>query len=517
MNNDDELLFAEETSQTISSHRETWDILIADDEEEVHAVTRMVLERFQFEGKGVRLFSAYSGKETLQMIQAHPNIAVLILDVVMEEDTTGLDVVKYIREVLRNSFVRIILRTGQPGQAPERQVTMEYDINDYKGKSELTAQKLFTTIIGLLRAYRDLRMIERSRHGLERIVTLSADLFAQQTMKHFSIGLLVHLSAILQADEQQAASKSSGVVISRQHGGFVVVAGIGMYQHAEGQIAEEALPPNVYHALLATVERKHGVFFDDAYLGYFATKNGSEHVIYLQMLLPPNHLDIEFCKILEMNASVAFENIDLHQEIIETQREVIFTLGEMVERRFQKATVHIKRVCAISHLLALKAHLDEGDAEMLRLAVPLHDVGMLGVPDAILQKHPHLTPEEWNTFKRHPLLGYKILQGVQQPILKLAAQLAVEHHEHWDGSGFPNGLRGEGIHRFARILHIADAFDDLMYEANQQERLDAAAVKTAFQEHVGTYYDPELAGIFLTHFDEFAQYWRGSNFASPNA
>ncbi|GAK49651.1 response regulator receiver modulated metal dependent phosphohydrolase [Candidatus Moduliflexus flocculans] len=517
MNKDDELLFAEETNEASAPSQETWDILIADDEEEVHAVTRMVLERFQFEGKGVRLLSAYSGKETLQIMQTHPNIAVLILDVVMEEDTTGLDVVKHIREVLCNRFVRIILRTGQPGQAPERQVTMEYDINDYKGKSELTAQKLFTTIIGLLRAYRDLRMIERSRRGLERIVTLSAELFAQQTLKHFSVGLLVHLSAILQADELHATPPSSGVVVSGKHGEFVISAGLGTFQSLEGQNAQDALPANIQQSLFTTIEHKRSVFLEDAYLGYFSTKNGLEHIIYLQTPVSPNHLDIEFCKILEMNASIAFENIELHQEIIETQREVIFTLGEVVERRFHKAATHIKQVCAISHLLALKAHLDEQDAEMLRLAAPLHDVGMLGVPDAILYKHPHLSPAEWTIFQRHPLLGYKILKGVQQPILKLAAQLAMEHHEHWDGQGYPNGLRGEEIHLFSRILHIADVFDELMDAMHQQAQPNVMSVKTVFQEHAGTQFDPKLAEIFLTHFDEFAQHWIENHVVSSTA
>ncbi len=510
MNKDDELLFAEETSDVIQSSEDTWDILIADDEEEVHAVTRMVLERFTFEGKGVRLLSAYSGKETLQMMQTHANIAVLILDVVMEEDTTGLDVVRHIREALHNRFVRIILRTGQPGQAPERQVTMEYDINDYKGKSELTAQKLFTTIIGLLRAYRDLRMIERSRRGLERIVTLSADLFAQQTLAHFSVGLLVHLSAVLQSDEQPAASQSSGVVISGQRGEFTVLAGIGTFQHSEGRNATEALPPTVFHALMDAVERKQGAFLADGYIGYVATKNGVEYVSYLHTPIPLNNIDIELCKILEANVAVAFENIELHQEIIETQREVIFTLGEMVERRFKTATSHIKQVCAISHRLALEAHLDDESADMLRLAAPLHNVGMLGVPDAILHKHPRLSPEEWHIFKRHPLLGYKVLQGVQQPILKLAAQLAMEHHEHWDGQGYPNGLRGTEIHLFARILNIADTFDELMYDTET----DRTTVKRAFQENAGTQFDPTLADIFLTHFDEFVQQWTANSVAS---
>ena len=162
MHKDDELLFAEESVETGKENQERWKILIADDEEEVHAVTRMVLDNFSFEGRNVELLHAYSGSETKKLLQEHPDTAVLLLDVVMEEETTGLEVVKYIRNEVKNNFVRIILRTGQPGQAPERQIAMEYDINDYKEKTELTAQKLLTTITRLLRAYRDMRMLEKS-------------------------------------------------------------------------------------------------------------------------------------------------------------------------------------------------------------------------------------------------------------------------------------------------------------------------------------------------------------------
>ncbi len=137
--------------------------MIADDEEEVHAVTRMVLDNFTFEGRGLELFSAYSGSDTKKLLHQHPDTAVLLLDVVMEEDTTGLESSNIFAKNLRIDLSESFCAPGSPARRPERQVTMEYDINDYKEKTELTAQKLFTTIIGLLRAYRDLRKIEKSR------------------------------------------------------------------------------------------------------------------------------------------------------------------------------------------------------------------------------------------------------------------------------------------------------------------------------------------------------------------
>ncbi len=503
MNKDEELLFAEEMTTEHDHNGEHWKILIADDEEEVHAVTRMVLEHFTFEGKGVELLSVYSGAETKKALIEHPDTAVLLLDVVMEEDTTGLEVVRYIREELHNNFVRIILRTGQPGQAPERQVTMEYDINDYKEKTELTAQKLFTTIIGLLRAYRDLRMIEKSRKGLEQISEISAQLFELQSLKRFTHGLLTHLSGLLHVDDASESSQHSGVAISRQGQEYYIISGIGRFEGSEGCLAHEVISDKLYAQLIQCFQHRRPLSFPDAYAGYFSTKSGSEHLIYIESQAEINDVEKELIRVLEVNASVAFENIDLNQAIIKTQREVIFTLGEVVETRLQQPEKHIKTVAAYSHLLALKAGLSPEEASMLRLASPLHDVGTLGIPDSILHHQDALHDEELATFKKHPLIGYKILQGTKQPILQMAAQLTLQHHEHWDGTGYPQGLQGEEIHIFARIFMIANALEHLLLALPSSTSEQLPAIKIFFQNERGKRFDPALVDILLEHLGEF--------------
>ena len=144
-------------------------VLIVDDEEEVHNVTRMVLRDFNFEGRALHWLSAYSGQEAIQILQNHPDIAVILLDVVMETDQAGLDVAREIRSRFPESLVRIILRTGHPGQAPEREVIRRYDINDYREKTELTAEKLFSTMTTAIRSYRDLKIIEENRSTLSNL------------------------------------------------------------------------------------------------------------------------------------------------------------------------------------------------------------------------------------------------------------------------------------------------------------------------------------------------------------
>lgn len=165
--NNDDLIFAEEIPQDSSDEPlEPWKLMIVDDEDAVHRLTQRVLDDLSFEGRSFTYLHAYSRKEALQLIQEHPDTALILLDVVMETEHAGLELVRYIREELKNLFVRIILRTGQPGQAPEKKVIVEYDINDYKLKSMLTDQGLYTAVISALRTYRDLRIIEQQRQDL---------------------------------------------------------------------------------------------------------------------------------------------------------------------------------------------------------------------------------------------------------------------------------------------------------------------------------------------------------------
>lgn len=174
----------------------SWKIMLVDDDPQVHQVTRLGLRRFTFENKKLSFISAYSGAEAKRLIEAHPDTALMLLDVVMETGDAGLTVVQHVRDVLKNKLVRIVLRTGQPGEAPEESVVLNYDINDYKTKLELNQQKLFTTVIAALRSYRDVTEIESRRQEIE---TLYA---ALESFNH-------NLEDLVEARTQELAVKNS--------------------------------------------------------------------------------------------------------------------------------------------------------------------------------------------------------------------------------------------------------------------------------------------------------------------
>ena len=168
-----------------------------DDEPDIHAVTRLALNNVTFKGRGVEILSAYSGAQGYDLLAKENDIALVLLDVVMESDDAGLRLTKRIREDLGNNLIRIVLRTGQPGQAPEQKVIVDFDINDYKAKTELTAQKLFTTVIASLRSYEGLQTIDASRKGLAQILESASNLYQIDSLKDLASGVLTQIGAIL--------------------------------------------------------------------------------------------------------------------------------------------------------------------------------------------------------------------------------------------------------------------------------------------------------------------------------
>jgi diguanylate cyclase len=177
-----------ETPKLQQDDIQPWRVLVVDDEVDVHNVTQFILEDVKFEGRPLEILNAYSGQEARALLAVEKEIAIILLDVVMETNEAGLELVKFIREDLKNKKIRIILRTGQPGQAPEAKVVIDYDINDYKEKNELTAQKLFTAVIASLRAYKTIMLLNetiislsKTREGLEKIISMANAVQYQKT------------------------------------------------------------------------------------------------------------------------------------------------------------------------------------------------------------------------------------------------------------------------------------------------------------------------------------------------
>ncbi len=196
------------------------------------------------------------------------------------------------------------------------------------------------------------------------------------------------------------------------------------------------------------------------------------------------------------------ETINLNEDIIENQKDLIYVLGEVVENRSHETGLHIKRVALISELLARKYGLSEEYATMIKLASPLHDIGKVGIPDDILHKQGKLSADEYQIIKKHADLGYRLLNKLDKPLIKMAATIAHEHHEYFNGLGYPTGLVGEHIAIEARIVSLVDVFDALSSRRIYKEPWTDAEIIDYLNKNKSVQFDPELVDLFMENIDE---------------
>jgi len=196
---------------------------------------------------------------------------------------------------------------------------------------------------------------------------------------------------------------------------------------------------------------------------------------------------------------------DINKEIAETQKEVVFTMGTIGERRSKETGNHVKRVALYSELLALHYGLCEKESNLLKEASPMHDIGKVAIADSILNKPAKLTAEEFNIMKEHAVLGHEMLKHSTRPLLKTAAIVAIQHHEKWDGTGYPKGLKGEEIHIYGRITALADVFDALGSDRVYKSSWSDDKIFNLFKKERGKHFDPKLIDIFFKYIDEFLQ------------
>ncbi len=199
------------------------------------------------------------------------------------------------------------------------------------------------------------------------------------------------------------------------------------------------------------------------------------------------------------------ETIKSFKELEKTQKEFIFSMGAIGESRSRETGNHVKRVASYSKLLALLAGLPEEEAELIRLASPMHDIGKVAISDVILNKPSRLTKEEFETMKKHTIYGYEMFEGYEQPIFKTAAIIAYEHHEKYDGSGYPRGLKGEDIHIYGRITAIADVFDALGSDRVYKKAWKLEKILELIEYESGKHFDPKLVKLFLENLDQFLE------------
>lgn len=292
-----------------------WHILVVDDDLEVHAASRFALEGIELLGRRLQLSYASSGKEALALLRAANDFAVILLDVVMENQDSGLQLVGKIRDELQLQQLRIILRTGQPGYAPELEVFAHYDINDYRTKAELNRTRLLTSLCAALRAYEQIRIIAENRRGLELIVHASAELMERHALNAFAEGVLTQITVLLGLPLEGVVCVQRGSPFdSSDQQGLFVVGAAGQLASCIAQPLEQIADAQAAQHIRQCMHGQQHQFTRQSTCLYLHSGR-HEAVVYLAGPTPLRTLDRQLLEVFAANLSACFGNVRLVEQL----------------------------------------------------------------------------------------------------------------------------------------------------------------------------------------------------------
>jgi len=507
--NDDDFLFREETpdNSVVPTPSSPWLILIVDDDPEVHVMTRLVMKKFNYRGRPVQFLSAYSADEALQVLRNDPGIAVILLDVVMETDDAGLRLVPRIRKELGNDLVRIILRTGQPGQAPEDDVIHGYDINDYKAKTELTAQKLGTATVAALRSYEHILELTRSRKGMERIIEASGNLFALRAIDSFAEAVLRELARVLDlpCDGLVCVVRGSAAADAQ------ILAAAGRHHGLVGLPMGRSVDPHLATRITQVLQTRSHQYDDGNVIIWLRTADGRDAAACLHAGRPLDGLERKLAEVLGSKIAIGFDNLHLYEQVKRAHKAAVIALAGLAEYKDPDGGGdHVLRlsrmVTEIAFMLrsdpAYAAMIEDDFLDRIAMGAMLYDIGMVGVPDSVIRKGEALNADERRVMEQHCERGAAILEKASRMVegssyFSFGASIARHHQERWDGSGYPSGLRGDAIPLAARIVAVADVYDALTHKRSWRDAMPVADALRSIEEGAGKQFDPTVVAAFF--------------------
>ncbi|MBC7405658.1 MAG: EAL domain-containing protein [Cytophaga sp.] len=290
--------------------------MIIDDDPDVHSATTFALGNLEIQHRTLSFLHAYSAAEARDILANETDIAIILLDVVMEQEDAGLQLVSHIRKTLGLADVRIILRTGQPGYAPEIDAIRDYDINDYKTKSELTRTKLYTAVTSAIRSYEQICAISASRRGLELIIEASTELMALQGLQNFASGVLIQLSGLLR-------EQSEGVVCTIQTQdltventeNLLIIAATSAFSEWFNRPVNAMTDSVIQNSLHQAIKAKQNLYQNESTVLYFGNVGSHDLIVYLNTGLHLNELDRRLLEVFCSNVSVGLDNVMLNSRL----------------------------------------------------------------------------------------------------------------------------------------------------------------------------------------------------------
>lgn len=444
-------------------------ILIVDDTDtNIHILIELLDDKYD-------ILASLNGHDAIEIINEE-QIDLILLDIMMPE-IDGYEVCKRLKENSKTKDIPIIFITAK---TDEESIKKAYEVG---GVDYIT--KPFKAIEVLSRINTHLTLAEQKtflEHSLEENMIL-LNQYKQVVDESSLVSKTDLMGKITYANDEFA--KISGYTKDEL---------IGKSQNI---VRHPDVANSVYKEMWQTIKNKRiwrGEVKNEK-------KDGTYYVVFA-IIMPILDLNGDIKEYISVRHDIT-DIYNLKQEIVETQKEVVFTMGAIGETRSKETGKHVKRVAEYSRVFGKYCNLSEEEIELLVDASPMHDIGKIAIPDNILHKTGKLNDEEFQIMRTHAEIGYTMLNHSSRPLLKTAAIIALEHHERWDGNGYPNYLKGEEIAIEGRITAIADVFDALGSQRCYKKSWKDEDIFEYLKKEKGKQFDPNLVDIFFEHIDEF--------------
>jgi len=492
-------------SEAAAPGPQAWNVLVIDDEREVHQATTFALSGFRVAGRPLNFIHAYSAREGRELLAAQPDVAVVLLDVVMETEDAGLKLVRVIRDELGRRATRIVLRTGQPGYAPELEVIQQYDINDYKTKSELTRTRLATTITSAIRSYDQICTVEASRAGLSRIVSAAADLFGCHGTPDFSAGVLLQLARLI-GQPADGLVCAGGDAKGAHASEYAIMGAAGRYSPHVGRVIADLGDARVEAALRRALAARSLVVEPDHIVFALRSHAGRDVVVLAETHEALDATQRQLVEVFASNVAVGFENVSLFERL--TDFAYVDQLSRLPNRnRFVALIddqVKIRREGYIAGILDLDNFSETNDALGHEVGDQL--LGAVGarlraaLPDAVVVAR--VSGDSYGLFGPEPALDPARILGlfadpvaVSQYQLHLSATLGLARLEDCDGAG-ADALKNASLAlKRAKARERGRAFyyrREIEIETRERVRLAHALRRSIDGQELMLYYQPQL-------------------------
>lgn len=473
-----------------------WKVLLLEPSAGLRQAIVHQLQGLELGGRGLYLLEASSQAQALDCLDAHPDLALALLAQGADGERDGLGLVRHIRQVRGNPMLRIILRLSDAGSAPQRSDIERLDIDDCRDAQDCSAQTLYLCVRLALKGYRDLQTIALNRQGLSHILSVTPDLYDlhRDKLEDYFRGVLMQLIGICKVGQSGLISTIDGMVMTVEGQDVCIRAGAGDFEEGVGNADRRAqivdLCSKVVTGHAATEGLRAG-----AVVVPLAVGKAVFGFVYLESADDLSLSDRELIQVLANQCASSLQNFRLNHSLEESYEEAIDMLAQVAEYKDSATGSHIHRIEEYTRLLAQELGLPPHEVARFSRASRLHDIGKVGIPDELLRKRGSLSADEFETMKQHSTIGDAILK--RSPAMALARLVARSHHEHWDGTGYPDGTAGAAIPFVARIVAVVDVFDALIsHRPYKGPWLEDKAV-AAVADGSGRHFDPAIAQAFL--------------------